>query len=1197
MKKIKRILSVLLVCCLFSALLPSAALAADIIDSGTWEDNITWELDSEGTLTISGNGAMPDAPNPIGVPWCSNKDSIVNVIIKDGVTCIGSYAFYYCSKLTSILISDDVSNIGTYAFSGCSELTEIVIPKHVVSIGAWAFYRCTNLKSISIPEGVSTIEMFAFSECSNLTDVYVPQNVTSIEDRAFLACVSLVNITIPNGVTLIGPDAFSGCNSLSKVVIPNSVINIGARAFAGCNLNEINIPASVLSIGESPFSWCINLANIIVDADNPNYKNDDFGVLFSKDGSTLIQVPCKLAGKYEIPDSVATIGASAFAGCGHLINISIPDNVVNIGGEAFSGCTSLVDISIPTHITKINSYTFFCCESLTSVTIPVSINYIGANAFDGCFQLTDVYYAGNPTEWATINWGTANGTTGNDALLNATIHYNSTGPEGEEKPEPDDDPEPDAPEDSNSDNDITSHTLAFHSSLANTDAFIHTEWGWDLFLDSEIYPSTRYESRLAVAGLALSAASEYSQNRVETMLAELGFESDLILSQNYHADWHDLSSPGVTFAHKSVKHNGEDMHVIVAVLRGTTTISDMVTDFASLVDGFSVSEYGVYQMLEQYIDACSRNRGEVTLDNVKFFVTGHSLGGAVANLLAGRLTKLYGESNVFAYTYAAPKTVVSADIQAHNVFNLVNQEDSVPRLSTRLSWYGNACRFHRMDYSPKIYEQFTKLTGGLDLKSTMSSLWLPDSLPFIGIMSQYAHATETYMAYLLSRGDAEYIEVEPAPCVRIHCPVDVEVYTNQGVLVGRVTSNEVDTTIPAGVYIEVDDDEKNIYLLYDGEYVFQLTGTDAGTMTYSTELVDLDTGETIKGYGTVFENVALTNGKQMISTVTIGSDDGDDSSVNLSNVELFVLDDEGELESQVQPDGTEVPISSDDVPEEPGDPDGPDTSTPPSQSSGGSRSPRYAITTPAADHGTISISPSRASYGDTVAITADPDEGYKLETITVTAANGDEIAVRNQGNNRYTFTMPRSKVSIEVSFGEINAPLIFVDVPVDAYYYNAVYWAMKNGVTNGSNPEGTLFSPDSTVSRAQMVTFLWRAYGSPKSTGSNPFTDVRESDYCYDAVLWAVANGVTNGTSATTFSPNTAVTRAQAVTFQWRAAGSPAISGSSFDDVAAGAYYAGAVTWAVANGITNGTGSNNFSPDVTVSRAQAVTFLHRELAE
>lgn len=271
----------------------------------------------------------------------------------------------------------------------------------------------------------------------------------------------------------------------------------------------------------------------------------------------------------------------------------------------------------------------------------------------------------------------------------------------------------------------------------------------------------------------------------------------------------------------------------------------------------------------------------------------------------------------------------------------------------------------------------------------------------------------------------------------------------------------------------------------------------------------------------------------------------------------------------------------------------------PSYSGGSSSSdPTYSVSTPSkTKNGTVTVSPKRASKGDTVTVTVKPDSGYVLETLTVTDKNGNELTLKDKGNGKYTFTMPRSRVTIEATFAEIEEEpdLFFVDVPTSAYYYDAVYWVAENGVTYGTS--ATTFSPDVIVSRAQMVTFLWRAHGSPAPRSSvNPFTDITSDMYYYDAVLWAVENGVTNGISATTFSPDATVTRAQAVTFQWRAAGSPAVSGSSFADVADSAYYAGAVSWAVANGVTNGTGGSNFSPDVGVSRAQAVTFLWRQLA-
>ena len=266
-------------------------------------------------------------------------------------------------------------------------------------------------------------------------------------------------------------------------------------------------------------------------------------------------------------------------------------------------------------------------------------------------------------------------------------------------------------------------------------------------------------------------------------------------------------------------------------------------------------------------------------------------------------------------------------------------------------------------------------------------------------------------------------------------------------------------------------------------------------------------------------------------------------------------------------------------------------------SGGGSSDPTYSISLPGkVTGGEVSLQKRYAEKGETVTITVTPDDGYELDELIVTDNKGNELELTDKGNGKFTFKMPAGRVEIEVSFQEIVIEPVnpFVDVSTSDYYYDAVLWAVENGVTNGTS--ATTFGPDMAVSRAQMVTFLWRAHGSPKATGTNPFTDVSTSDYYYDAVLWAVANGVTNGTSATTFSPDMAVTRAQAVTFQWRAAGSPVVSGSSFGDVATDAYYVNAVTWAVANGITNGTGGNTFSPDVVVSRAQAVTFLYRELA-
>ena len=252
----------------------------------------------------------------------------------------------------------------------------------------------------------------------------------------------------------------------------------------------------------------------------------------------------------------------------------------------------------------------------------------------------------------------------------------------------------------------------------------------------------------------------------------------------------------------------------------------------------------------------------------------------------------------------------------------------------------------------------------------------------------------------------------------------------------------------------------------------------------------------------------------------------------------------------------------------------------------------YPVSVPRFDNGSVSVTPGSASKGTTVTITVKPDEGYELDKITVTDKDGNRLSLSDKGDGKYTFVMPDGKVSVDASFSKIAATINFRDVNQSDYYYDAVQWAVEKGITEGTS--ATTFSPDASCTRAQMVTFLWRAAGSPapKST-VNPFTDVSASDYYYNAVLWAVENGITTGVSADRFAPGATVSRAQTVTFLYRANGSPAANGAGFSDVAADEYYANAVAWAVRSGITTGTGNGKFTPNAPCTRGQIVTFLYR----
>ena len=263
------------------------------------------------------------------------------------------------------------------------------------------------------------------------------------------------------------------------------------------------------------------------------------------------------------------------------------------------------------------------------------------------------------------------------------------------------------------------------------------------------------------------------------------------------------------------------------------------------------------------------------------------------------------------------------------------------------------------------------------------------------------------------------------------------------------------------------------------------------------------------------------------------------------------------------------------------------------KSSGGDDSdPTYAIEVGKdIRNGTVTANRRYAERGDTVTITVKPDDGFKLDDLTVTDKNGKELKLTDKGNGKYTFTMPAGKVEINAAFVKEVETSPFSDVSTSAYYYEAVKWAQEKGITGGVG--NGLFGPNQPCTRAQIVTFLWRAAGSPEPKAMSSFADVSTDAYYAKAVAWAVENGITTGTGDGKFSPDATCTRAQSVTFLFRAIGKLVDSKAEFSDVLTDSYYANAVAWAVENGVTNGIGDGLFGPDNSCTRAQIVTFLFR----
>ena len=365
--------------------------------------------------------------------YSDENTEITKLVIPDGVTSIGDYAFEYCSGLTSVTIPNSVTSIGDYAFEYCSGLTSVTIHNSVTSIGDGAFIGCSGLEKVIVPnidiKNWCSIE-FGHSgnplqyahhlysdENTEITELVIPDGVTSIGSSAFYKCSGLTSVTIPNSVTNIGSYAFCGCSGLTSVNIGNNVTSIGNSAFSGCSgLTSVTIPNSVTSIGSSAFSGCSGLKKVIVPDiktwcsiefgayyySNPlqyahhlySDENTEITKLVIPDGVTIIGssafIGCSGLTSVTIPNSVTSIGGSAFSSCSGLTSVTIPNSVTSIGYSAFSGCSGLTSVTIPNSVTSIGGSAFYNCSGLTSVTIPNSVTSIGDGAFSGCSGLTSV---------------------------------------------------------------------------------------------------------------------------------------------------------------------------------------------------------------------------------------------------------------------------------------------------------------------------------------------------------------------------------------------------------------------------------------------------------------------------------------------------------------------------------------------------------------------------------------------------------------------------------------------------------------------------------------------------------------------------------------------------------------------------------------------------------------------------------------
>ncbi len=443
--------------------------SASASESGI-DGNVFWELRDNGILVLSGTGTMNNydyydseydeyhieyTPSP----WSKSSNKIQCVIIQEGITSIGDYAFEYCSCISDVIIPNSVTRIGKGAFYYCSSLKNISLPNSIINIKDEAFYHCSSLIEIDIPENVTTIGRYAFSHCINLTGITISNKVKVISISMFRRCESLTEIILPDNLERIEEYAFCECRNLKKLDIPSSVVSFGKYAFESCSsLISLTIPDSATNIDRLfDFSNPILYSTIGSDGakalsksrhvfKDKRYPKLMFRYTFTDDEMPYLGIADadKDIVTAVIPNAVTTIEQDAFCNCRNLTDIIIPDSVTTIGNNAFNGCISLKNITIPNSVTAIGGNTFrFCgltsiiipdsvsrilwatfadCKYLTSVIIPNSIVYIEDDAFLNCTKLTDVIFVGTEEQWNSIEISY-----GNDYLMEANLQYRSYG--------------------------------------------------------------------------------------------------------------------------------------------------------------------------------------------------------------------------------------------------------------------------------------------------------------------------------------------------------------------------------------------------------------------------------------------------------------------------------------------------------------------------------------------------------------------------------------------------------------------------------------------------------------------------------------------------------------------------------------------------------------------------------------------------
>lgn len=1198
---------------------------------------IDWKVE-DGLLTISAAnpsedeynaGQMKDYTSQMGetvtdpTEWYALKDSITEIKIEEGVTYLGNWAFSYLTNVVKANIPASITGLGNHIFRGDTALTTV----------EWASDfkapEITDTDSNSTTYTGNYVPTSMFDGCTSLgsgeeLSAWLPDSFTGVGCAAFRGTQFTVDFGVWDNLTYIGAYGFAGMPNLDSFTLSNE-ITLGLRgnkdkasnAFNSSGLKSLTVEDEITEIPIGMCDGCEQLSSVDL-ADSVR----TIAMTAFRNTKALKEIDLK---------KVQTINSYAFQGSG-LTALVLPESVEKVESRAFEACTSLTKVTInAAELMLDNSNTFAGCSSLSTVVTSADskINGLNTGAF-GPDSHGD--YVQAPVESIEIN-GTVNTLNFStlaslkDLTINGKNNLTSGAlPSGFENLVINGDSwsvdhyqfQSPAP---------VKHLVVSAAEVSDNAGKTEAAFRSNFNLETAQFTGTTVKLQ-AKMFMGCTSLNWLDLSAVDTLTVGSGCFGD-DTNSTYGASTEKpnrFNKDCVIYAKDAAaartlrdRGSGLDKKGIVLIVNGGTV------DVTAATAGFGAVSCAGYTAQWYDNETCTGSP-----------VKGNPVTGETYYAKWTKNTSVVLTSNPVAdedgkvsapYTPSGAVTLSVQDPGADWLY--VWMKDGKPINGTESSL--TLCApSDSGNYSVKVVADGTgtdvwtsnainvTITKATGTASVSMDDWAYGEEAKKPAPTSATNGTDnvTYLYKVKDAADSTYSDAVPTAAgsytVKATFPETVNynavtatddftitkaTYNMTGVKFedasytydGNEKTLTISGTLPAGVAVAYENNK----LTNAGSVTAKAKFTIADSNNYCA-IKDMTATLTItKAKPTVSISAkpdSLRGGGKVTLTVTGVPEEG---KVIVTCDNGITVDNANSTYSAVLPNRTvDYTFTLNYTGVENGNySDATDTCTVSvTRRSSSAANPGNRISVPTTPNGTVTVSPSAASKGETVTITTKPSEGYELGSIEVLDKNGDSLKLKDLGNGKYSFVMPDGKVSVEAEFVK-TAATSFADVPANAYFADAVKWAVDKGITNGLSD--TMFGPYESCTRAQIVTFLWRAAGSPEPKTASSFTDVPASAYYAKAVAWAIENGITNGMTETMFAPNATCTRGQSVTFLYRALKGTASGSTNFTDVKPDAFYADAVNWAVASGVTNGTSATTFSPNADCTRAEIVTFLYR----